>query len=44
MRKAIYDMLIEDAELYIEELVEFILESFSKKVSKRLGCRYREWA
>lgn len=44
MRKAIYDMLIEDAELYIEELVEFILESFSKKVSKSSVARaVKDW-
>lgn len=44
MRKAIYNMLIKDAELYIKELVEFILESFSKKVSKSSVARaIKDW-
>lgn len=44
IRKAIYDKLIEDAELYIEELVEFILENYSKKVSKSSVARaVKDW-
>lgn len=44
MRKAIYDILIEDTELYIKELVEFILKSFSKKVLKSyVACAVKDW-